>query len=519
MDLMALLIGIVAGVALSAIALIYIRRNDNQVRQEQEMRTQNLLQEARDKSEAMVREADQRNKEERKQFKAELDREYKRHRKELKDQKNALADKERQLDKRFSQLDKKDDELERRRSVLEKDRRAVEETRNKHQQLLKNVEKRLEEVAHFTRDEAKAALMTALEDEARQEAGRMLKQLEDEARDSATKRAQDFIATAIQRFAGEFVAEHTVSVVNLPNDDMKGRIIGREGRNIRALEAATGCDLIIDDTPEAVVISGFDPVRRQVARRALEELVTDGRIHPARIEEIVRKANKGINAEIREAGEQVVFDLGMRDLHPELVKLLGALKFRTSYTQNVLNHSIEVAYFAGIMAEELGLDGDLARRCGLLHDIGKAIDHDRQGSHAVLGGQLVKRYKEHPIVINSVWSHHFDIEPDSVYGPLTNAADALSAARPGARRENVETYIKRLENLERIASDFGGVDKAYAIQAGRELRVMVSYNKVSDEGSLLLARDIARRVEDEMTYPGQIKVTVIREMRATEVAH
>ncbi|MBF0157776.1 MAG: ribonuclease Y, partial [Magnetococcales bacterium] len=294
--------------------------------------------------------------------------------------------------------------------------------------------------------------------------------------------------------------------------------IGREGRNIRALEAATGCDLIIDDTPEAVVISGFDPVRRQVAKRTLEELVGDGRIHPSRIEGVVRKAEKEIANEIREAGERAVFDLGLSGVHPEIVKLLGALKFRTSYTQNVLAHSLEVAYFAGIMAEELGLDGRLARRCGLLHDIGKAVDHEGQGSHAVLGGQLAKKYKEHPLVTNAVWSHHFDIEPVSVYGPLTNAADALSAARPGARRENVQTYIKRLEDLERIAGDFKGVQKAYAVQAGRELRVMVAYDRVNDEGSMLLAREIADRVSEELTFPGQIKVTVIREMRTTEIA-
>ncbi len=314
------------------------------------------------------------------------------------------------------------------------------------------------------------------------------------------------------------MAERTVTVVAITSEEMKGRIIGREGRNIRALEAATGCDLIIDDTPEAVVISGFNPVRRQVARQALEELITDGRIHPARIESLVRKAEKSVNNEIREAGEQVILDLGLTGIHPEIVKLVGTLKFRTSYTQNVLSHSVEVARFAGVMAEELGLDFNIARRCGLLHDIGKALDHEIQGSHAVIGGQVAKKYKEHPLVVNAIWSHHFDIEPTSVYGPLINAADALSAARPGARRENVETYIKRLEALESMAMEFPGVEKAFAIQAGRELRVMVAYDRVKDEGAMTLAGEIATRVENELTYPGQIRVTVIREMRATAVA-
>jgi ribonuclease Y len=422
-------------------------------------------------------------------------------------------------DRKFELLDQRDRHQEQHARQIEADRRRVEEARERYQALLDEARQQLERTARLTTEEARTALVASIEEDARRQSARMIKEREEDAKATATQRAQDVVSTAIQRYAGELVAEHTVSVVTLPTDDMKGRIIGREGRNIRALEAATGCDLIIDDTPEAVVVSGFHPVRRQVAKRALEELVTDGRIHPARIEEVVRKTRKNVNTEIREAGEQAVFELGLHGVHQEIIKLLGTLKFRTSYSQNVLRHATEVAFFAGIMAEELGLDGDMARRCGLLHDIGKAVDHETQGSHAVIGGRLAKKYREHPTVVNAIWSHHFDIEPTTVYGPLTNAADTLSAARPGARRENVETYIKRLEQLERIALDRKGVTKAYAIQAGRELRVIVASELVNDLGAMSIASDVARQVEEEMTYPGQIKITVIREMRATEVAN
>ncbi|MBF0284615.1 MAG: ribonuclease Y [Magnetococcales bacterium] len=492
---------------------------------QQEQQAQRLLQAAHDKTEADAREAEVTRQSERLRMREDLEKEFADRNRDLGEQKRRIDKKEEQLDKKEEQLERKSDQLEQRekeqeqrRLKLEEERRQVERERLRIQELTAQVEHRLEEVAGLTMEQAKAQVIATIEEEARKESGRVVKQLEEEAKEQANKRSQELMVTAVQRFAGEFVAENTVSVVPLPSEEMKGRIIGREGRNIRALESATGCDLIIDDTPEAVVISGFHPVRRQIARRALEELVTDGRIHPARIEEVVKKIRKNINNEIREAGEQAVFEAGLHGVHPEIIKLLGTLKFRTSYTQNVLNHSIEVAHFAGIMADELGLDGALARRCGMLHDIGKALDHEIQGSHAVIGGQFAKKFKEDPIVVNAIWSHHFETEPNSVYGPLTNAADALSAARPGARRENIQTYIKRLESLERIANGFKGVEKSYAVQAGRELRVIVGFEKVNDEGSMMLARDIARKVEEEMTYPGQIKVTVIREMRATEIA-
>lgn len=434
-------------------------------------------------------------------------------------QKRRLDKREEQLDRKFDQLDQRESEQDRRRVQLDEKKKVSETTYLQATTALQAAQKRLEVVAHMTAEEAKRQLMDAFERDARRESSRLFRELEEDVKERATQTAQMVISTAIQRHASEFVAERTVSVVALSSEEMKGRIIGREGRNIRAIEAATGCDLIIDDTPEAVVISGFNPVRRQVARLALEELIADGRIHPARIESVVRKAAKNMEQEIREAGKSAIFDVGLNDVHPEIVKLLGALKYRTSFTQNVLAHSVDVAFFAGIMAEELGLNGPLARRCGLLHDIGKAVDHEVQGSHAVIGGQMAKKYKENTLVVNAIWSHHFDIEPDSVYGPLVNAADALSAARPGARRENVQTYIKRLESLENIANAFEGVEKAFAIQAGRELRVLVSSERVNDEGSMMLAREIADKVEKELTYPGQIKVMVIREMRVTEVAH
>ncbi|MBF0186410.1 MAG: ribonuclease Y [Magnetococcales bacterium] len=512
------LVGALLGALGPATAYIQQKRHQKRLFASHDEKAGLQVQAAREEAKSAIKDAKLEHKAEMVRFQEKLENDNKKTLKELQDQKKRLATAEEKLDKRFDQLDGREKQLDNQRQALEERKSEVDGLAQQLDERLAKARKNLETIANMTLDEARSELISEIEEEAKREAGRLVKRLEDDTRAMSMKRAQDIVATAIQRFAGEFVAEHTVSVVTLPTEDMKGRIIGREGRNIRALEAATGCDLIIDDTPEAVVVSGFNPVRRQIAKRSLEELVGDGRIHPARIEEVVRKIRKSVGQEVMEAGEQAIFDLGLHGVHSDLIEYLGMLKFRTSYTQNVLHHSIEVGFFAGIMAEELGLDGDLARRCGLMHDIGKALDHDQNGSHAVIGGQLVKKYKEHPTVVNSVWSHHFDIEPTSVYGPLTNAADALSAARPGARRENVQTYIKRLEALEGIAQDFKGVQKAYAIQAGRELRVIVDYDRLQDEGAMILARDIARRVEDEMTYPGQIKVTVIREMRATEVA-
>ncbi len=357
-----------------------------------------------------------------------------------------------------------------------------------------------------------------MESEARHDGAKRIKQIEDEARETADKKAKEILALAVQRYAGDYVAEKAVSVVPLPSDEMKGRIIGREGRNIRAIEAATGIDLIIDDTPEAVIISGFNPVRREVARISLERLIADGRIHPARIEEVVNKAILDVDTSIREAGEQATFDVGVHGIHPELIKLVGRLKYRTSYGQNVLQHSIEVAFLCGIMAAELGMNIKQAKRAGLLHDIGKAVDHEIEGSHAVTGADLARKYGEVPKVVHALAAHHEDEKPSTILAVLVQAADALSGARPGARREMLETYVKRLEDLERIGTSFKGVTSCFAIQAGREIRVMVQSDKVSDVDSHVLAKDIARKIEDEMTYPGQIKINVIRETRAVEYA-
>lgn len=385
--------------------------------------------------------------------------------------------------------------------------------------MLEDQKKQLEKISGLTGEQAKELLIRAMENEARYEAAKLIKRIENETKEEADKKSKKIIATAIQRYAADFVAERTVSTVQLPNDEMKGRIIGREGRNIRALEAATGIDLIIDDTPEAVILSGFNPVRREIARIALTRLISDGRIHPARIEDVVKKVGEEVDLVIKEAGEQAAFDLGVHGIHNELIKYLGRLKYRTSYAQNVLQHSVEVGFLTGIMAAELGLNQKLARRMGLLHDIGKSIDHEVEGPHALIGSKLAKKYGETSRVVHAIAAHHEDIPPVSVYDLLVQAADGLSGARPGARKELLENYIKRLEDLENIANSFKGVGNSYAIQAGRELRVIVESDTVSDEDAVLLSRDIAKKIEESLTFPGQIKVTVIRETRVVEYAN
>ena len=438
---------------------------------------------------------------------------------------NRLAQKEAALDKKEDVLDKKDATLDKKLDDVEKSQKQIEETKER----LKGIEaelnnsqekmqKELERVAGMTKEEASQELKEALLDGVKKSAAQDAKNLIAEAKDNAVKEAQNIISQAIQRCAADHATENTVSVVALPNDEMKGRIIGRMGRNIRALESATGVDLIIDDTPDVITLSSFDPVRREVARLTLEKLITDGRIHPARIEEMVDKVRKEVEAGIKEAGEEAAFEVGVHGLHPEIIKILGRLKYRTSYGQNVLKHSIEVASLASVMAAELGVDPRVARRAGLLHDIGKAVDHELEGTHIQLGVDIAKKYKESPEVIHAIAAHHNDIEPQTISAVLVQAADAISSARPGARRESVETYVKRIEKLEDIAKSFDGVEQTFAVQAGREIRVMVKPEQVNDASTVFLAKEIAQKLENELEYPGQIKVNVIREVRSVEYA-
>ena len=472
---------------------------------------QDIIDDALKTSESKKREALLEVKEESIKAKNELDKEIKERRNEISRSERRIQQKEENIDKKAEAIERKEASISSREESLNK---QMEEVSKLNEQRLQE----LERISGLTSEQAKEYLLKAVEEDVKHETAVMIKEMETRAKDEADKKAKEYVVNAIQRCAADHVSETTISVVQLPSDEMKGRIIGREGRNIRTLETMTGVELIIDDTPEAVVLSAFDPVRREVARIALEKLIVDGRIHPARIEETVEKAKKEVETMMKEEGEATLLEVGVHGIHPELVKLLGRLKFRTSYGQNALKHSTEVAQLSGLLASELGLDVRLAKRAGLLHDIGKAVDHDMEGSHIQLGSELCRRYKESATVINAVESHHGDVEPTSLISCIVQAADTISAARPGARRETLETYTTRLKQLEEITNSFKGVDKAFAIQAGREVRVMVVPEQVTDSDMVLLARDISKRIEDEMEYPGQIRVNVIRESRVTDYA-
>ena len=476
-----------------------------------EEKAREIIDDALKTAETKKREALLEAKEENLKAKNDLEKETKERRAEIQRYEKRVLGKEETLDKKLDALEKRESKLNSREANFEKEKEKVAELRQSHL-------RELEKISGLTSEQAKEYLLKTVEEDVKHETAVLVKELERQAKDEANKKAKDYVVTAIQKCAADHVSETTISVVPLPSDEMKGRIIGREGRNIRTLENLTGIDLIIDDTPEAVILSGFDPIRREVARIALEKLIVDGRIHPARIEEMVEKAKKEVETMIREEGEEAALEVGVHGIHPELIRLLGKMKFRTSYGQNALKHSIEVAHLSGLLAGEVGVDVRMAKRAGLLHDIGKSVDHDMEGSHIQLGAELCRKFKESALVINAVEAHHGDVEAESMIACLVQAADAISAARPGARRETLETYTNRLKQLEDISNSFKGVDKSFAIQAGREVRIMVIPEQVSDDDMVLLARDISKRIEDELEYPGQIKVNVIRESRVTDYA-
>ena len=507
------IIVLVLGILLILAGLYLIKSNKDKAEKigNAEEKARNIIDEALKAAETKKREGLLELKEETLRNKNELERESKERRSELQKFEKRVLAKEEALDRKADSLEKRESQLTSREDKLNKRQAEVDALSEKRVQ-------ELERISGLTSEQAKDYLLKTVEDEVKHETAMLVKELETRAKEEAGKKAKEYVVTAIQKCAADHVAETTISVVPLPNDEMKGRIIGREGRNIRTLETMTGVDLIIDDTPEAVILSSFDPIRRGVARIALEKLIVDGRIHPARIEEMVEKAQKEVETMIREEGEAATLEVGVHGIHPELVRLLGKMKFRTSYGQNALKHSIEVAQLSGLLAAEIGVDVRMAKRAGLLHDIGKSVDHEMEGSHIQIGVDLCKKYKESPIVINAVESHHGDVEPTSLIACIVQAADTISAARPGARRETLETYTNRLNQLEDITNSFKGVEKSFAIQAGREIRVMVVPEQVSDADMILLARDIAKQIEAELEYPGQIKVNVIRESRVMEYA-
>jgi ribonuclease Y len=511
LDAVALIIGLVGGYYLST----YVSKKRLQDAQDLASR---IVEEARKEAEATRKEARLQAKDEIFTLKKEQEEEFKERDQALKREQSRLQEKEERLESKLEKVAQKESGVVELEMRLIKQEKALAETREELEAVADTHERKLQEISGLTVEEAKERLMTEVESRTRHEAARMIRNIETEAKENASKKAKEILSLAIQRYSGDYISEQTVTAVALPSEEMKGRIIGREGRNIRALEAATGVDLIIDDTPETVVLSAYSPLRREVAKQALERLIHDGRIHPARIEEVVRKVEQEMDVKLREIGEQATFDVGVHGIHPEVVKLLGQLHYRTSYSQNVLQHSIEVAFLCGIMAAELGLDEKMAKRAGLLHDLGKAVDHEVEGPHAVIGADLAKKHGEVQEIIHAIQAHHEDVAPQTAIATLVQAADSLSGARPGARKELLENYVKRLEELEGIATSFGGVSKAYAIQAGREVRVMVDAERVPDEQTYILVKDIAAKIESNMTYPGQIRVTVIREKRAVGYA-
>ena len=518
MDLLILILGFAIGAAV--IFFVTANRNRQQAVDLDAAadKANELLREAQAKSELLAKEAELKAKDLVVGARADIDNEVRERRRELAGLESKLDSREESLDKRVESFERRETELNRRDQGVRTREKTITEKEQERQALIDEARAKLEQVAELTREEAKRSIIDEIVGSARNDAAKHIRVVEEEAREEAERRAKRIISIAIERLAGEFVTERTVAVIPLPSDDMKGRIIGREGRNIRAIEAATGVDIIIDDTPEAVVISCHNPIRREIAKVALEQLISDGRIHPGRIEEVVRKAEQKVEESIREAGQRAILEVGVHGIHPELVKLLGMLKYRYSYAQNVLTHSLEAAFICGSMAAELGLNEKQARRAALLHDIGKALTHEIEGSHALIGGELARKYGESAKIVNAIAAHHEEVKAETILAPLVDAADALSGARPGARREVLESYVKRLEDLEAIAKTFKGVDKCFAVQAGREMRIIVEPNQVSDDDTLMLARDVAKKIEADMTYPGQIKVTVIRETRATEVA-
>ena len=512
-------IGGVLGGILLAVVFAWLKSKQARIQTEQaQISAARIIEEAKKDAAAIKKEAELHAKDSMLKERAEFEKEARESRREMQNLEKRLIAKEEVLDKRVESVDKRDSEFVRREQSIKAREKSLEDKFAESERQVDEARRHLEQVAGMTREEAKKNLIDQMVEEAKLESAKRIRVIEEEAKEEAVRKGQKVVALAIERLAGDFVAERSVTVFPLPNDELKGKIIGREGRNIRALEAATGIDLIVDDTPETVVISGHNPIRREIARLSLEKLVTDGRIHPGRIEEVVRKSEQELDESIREAGQKAIFDVGVPGVHPEIIKLLGRLKYRYSYAQNVLLHSIEAAFICGAMAAELGLNEKQARRAALLHDIGKAVDHEVEGSHAIIGAELARKYGESPKIVNAIAAHHEDVKAETILAPLVDAADALSGARPGARREMMETYTRRLEELERIVNEFKGVEKSYAVQAGREIRIMVQHDMVSDDEAARMAREVARKIEAEMTYPGQVKVTVIREMRAVDYA-